>query len=120
MQNRGVLDAIRAAREHAAEGRKALVEASPQALERCAEALRAAIAGLNRRRSAPVGGEPSDPVRREALRLQTDLRLLTRLLEHAAEYHAGWLGFAGSACAGYTGSGAAAEVPRRGRLLTQG
>ena len=120
MRNRGVLDAIRAAREHAEEGRKALVEASPAALERCAEALRSASAGLSGRRAAPGGGAPPDPVKREALRLQKDLRLLTRLLEHASEYHAGWLGFAGSACAGYTGSGAAAEVPRRGRLLTQG
>ena len=120
MQNRAVADAIRAARERAEEGRKALVEASPAALERCAEALMAASAGLRRSRAAPVSIEPSNPARREALRLQTDLRLLSLLLEHASEYHAGWLGFAGSACAGYTGSGAAAEVPRRGRLLTQG
>ena len=116
----GLIGAVRAARDQAAEGRKALVEASPAALERCAEALNAAVAGLRACRMESAADGRSEPARTEALRLQADLRGLSRLLEHAAAYHASWLGFAGSVWAGYTGSGSAAEVPRRGRLLTQG
>jgi hypothetical protein len=128
MQEGLIHTALRAAREQAEEGRKALVEGSPAALERCAEALNAAIAGLRAGHaehlgaggSAGMGGRGADLARAEAQRLHADLRVLTRLLEHAAGYHARWLGFAGSAWAGYTGSGSAAGVPRRGRLLTQG
>lgn len=118
MEDRAIYEDVRAARAQAEEGRKSLVEASPAALERCAESLKAAITGLIRCRAARGG--PSEQVRTEALRLRADLGALTRLLDHAAEYHARWMGFAGSVWAGYTGSGAAADVPRRGRLLTQG
>ena len=120
MQSRLIYEGIGVAREQAEQARNALTEASPAALERCSEALKAAIAGLERRRTESAVGGPSEPARSEALRLRTDLRVLTRLLEHAAAYHARWLGFAGSAWAGYTGTGAAAGVTRPGRILTQG
>ena len=120
MQDGLIYTAVRAARDQAEEGRKTLEEASPAALERCAAALDTAIAGLRACRAEPAAGGLSDAARSEALRLRADLRALARLLEHAAAYHARWLGFAGSAWAGYTGSGSAADVPRRGRLLTQG
>jgi hypothetical protein len=120
MSNRLIYEAIRAAREQAEEARRALAEASPASLEHCAEALNTAVSRLDRcRQDAPIG-RPSGRLRSEALRLRADLRVLTLLLKHAAGYHAGWLGFSGSAWAGYTCSGAAAGVPRYGRLLTQG
>jgi len=116
---RPIDEAVRTARERLAEGRNALIEASPAALDRCAESLKAGIASLEQCRVAENGG-PSDRARREMLRMRADLRVLRRLLEHAAGHHARWLEIAGSFCAGYTGTGAAAEVERRGRLLTQG
>ena len=113
-------EAVRTARERLAEGRKALIEASPAALESCAACLRAGIVSLEQCRDAVADGGSSPRAGTEALRVRTELRLLSRLLEHAAEYHARWMGVANSAWAGYTAAGTAAEVGRRGRLLTQG
>ena len=49
-------EAVRTARERLAEGRKGLIEASPAAMESCAECLRDVIADLRQCRDALAGG----------------------------------------------------------------
>jgi len=106
------------ARERLAEGRKALIEASPAALESLRACLRPGFVSLEQCRDAVADGGSS--LAPEPKCCGADgTRLLSRLLEHAAEYQRQLMGLRAR-----LGPDIPAperlRVGRRGRLLMQG
>jgi hypothetical protein len=96
-----------------------LVDASPEALERCQGALERAVSELAGFRSTCAavsnGGARStaDGLRAEVLRAAA-------LLQSLADFYHGWERILGAMSAGYTATGDPAAVARRGRLYCRG
>jgi hypothetical protein len=95
---------------------------SPAAVDRCTVAIGSAISLLGEWRKRFQGHDPitNRMTVEEALRLRATVQRVSRLLEAAAAYHAGWRQALGSLCAGYTASGGAAAAARPGRLCLRG
>lgn len=99
---------------------EALLESpSPSGLDRCAEALGAAIAALRQRPNQ--SGMPRDT--RPAANVLAVRRAVLRcaaLLNKAADFRMGWSAMAASMCAGYTALGAPAQTIHPARVWVRG
>jgi hypothetical protein len=97
-----------------------LVAASPEALDRCQEALQRAVSGLTDFRSQCLRAPDDAGVRSTAGGLRSEVRRAARLLESLAGFYHGWERILGAMSGGYTADGAPATVVRHGRLYCRG
>ncbi|HUI77679.1 MAG TPA: hypothetical protein VLY24_07170 [Bryobacteraceae bacterium] len=116
-----VVEQLADAREKLDRACELLLAPSPEALDRCAPLLEAAIHRLAACRSiiaAPPRTDPGAP--EEGRRLRMAVRKTRRLLESAAAYHHNWLRRAGTMSAGYDNRGEPAAIPHGRRLILRG
>ncbi|MCS6953093.1 MAG: hypothetical protein RMK57_12030 [Bryobacterales bacterium] len=88
------------------------VEASPASLEQCALVLEEVSSRLREARRPPAGGWSEAT----ALALRRHIERLAAILEHAAEFHRGWVRMRNALTAGYGCHGAPAEFSPEPRL----
>jgi hypothetical protein len=120
-QAHGVTEQLAAARKETERACDLLLAPSPEALDRCASLLQAAVAQVTASKAAlasPAQREPGATA--EGRRLQAAVRRARRLLEAAAEYHQNWARRIGTMSAGYDGRGEPAAVERGRRLIIRG
>jgi plasmid stabilization system protein ParE len=97
-----------------------LVAASPEALERCQEALQHAVTELAgfRSKCRELPGTPA--VRSLAYGLRAEVLRAGRLLQSLSGFYRGWERILGAMSAGYTATGDPAPVVRHGRFCCRG
>lgn len=88
------------------------VDASPAALEECAQALEQAHAHLLRARGEGMPGLPPEAIQE----LRREIGRLAAILEQAATFHQGWVRLRNALTAGYSCHGAPAEFCPQPRL----
>ena len=120
MRAAGPADGLAEASSAVARVSKHLENPCPACLEDSAQALQAAIAGLNLSRDSLAKGATDGRALEKLHRLRADLRQAGRLLESAAEFYRGWERILGSMSGGYTAGGEPAPVVRTGKLSCQG
>jgi hypothetical protein len=97
-----------------------LIATTPEALNRCQEALAQAVYELREFRSQ-CGESPGDSTALStAAALRGELRRANRLLQNLASFYRGWERILGTMSAGYTSGGDPAPVARTGRLCCRG
>jgi len=113
---------MRLAAAHAAVARACgwLESPSPANLDRCAMMLEKAAADLAEGRGKLAEARRSAASLAEAHRLRGAIEGAGTLLHKAFEYHARWNQILGAMAGGYTATGDAAPVARRGRVLVRG
>jgi hypothetical protein len=117
----GVTGQLAAARKELERACDLLLAPSPEALDRCADLLQAAVAQVTASQAAiatPAEREPGAAA--EGRRLQSAVRRARRLLDAAAEYHQNWARRMGTLSAGYDSRGEPAAVERGRRLIVRG
>jgi len=97
-----------------------LVDATPEALDRCQGALRQAVSQLVDFRETYRRLPLHAGVRSTAGGLRAEVRRAARLLESLASFYHGWERILGAMSAGYTARGDPAPVVRSGRLCCRG
>lgn len=99
-----------------------LLDPIPEHLDRSAELLAEAVNHLSAWSEASASAAASRSGRQavEVRQLRSGLARARRLLEAAAEFHAGWVSCAGALCAGYTRCGQPGLVAHNSRLWAQG
>jgi len=93
---------------------------SPANLDRCAGVLEKAAADLAEGRGKLREARRNAACLAEAQRLRSAIERAGTLLCKAFEYHARWNRILGAMAGGYTATGDAAPVVRRGRVLVRG
>ena len=93
--------------------RLALLTPSPEEVWLCLPGLEEAVRCL-------TATEQESPNTAELRALKSDLRIVTRLIEHGAALHQGWARLLGAVTAGYTATGDAAPVAAFGSLSIVG
>ena len=116
----GVGERMTAARAAVEQSCQLLLDPSPEALDRCAGFLSAAIGELaaGRDQMGPSKGDLG--VSAEVRQIQAKVRLAGCLLENAAAYHFRWNRILGSMMRGYTARGEPPAVARHGCLAVEG
>jgi plasmid stabilization system protein ParE len=97
-----------------------LVDASPEAVERCQGALERAVSELAEFRSKGAAVPGNGGARSAAYGLRAEVRRAAGLLQSLADFYHGWERILGAMSAGYTATGDPAAVARRGRLYCRG
>jgi hypothetical protein len=97
-----------------------LVAASPEALDRCQDALQRAVSELADFRSKDPRIPADAGFRSMAHGLRCEVRRAARLLQSLSDFHYGWERILGSISAGYTVHGDPAPVARSGRICCRG
>jgi hypothetical protein len=97
-----------------------LVEASPEALERCQGALEHAVSELGEFQSKCSAVTEIATARSTAHGLRAEVRRAAGLLQSLADFHHGWARILGAMSLGYTSTGDPATVGRQGRLYCRG
>lgn len=108
----GAAPELVAGREMAEQVCQLLVTATPEALESCTGVLSAAVEKLR-----SIGGDPDAA---EARRLYLAVRKATKLLQNAADYHAGWISWLDARTGGYGASGEPERMARRRLVCVRG
>jgi hypothetical protein len=96
-----------------------LVEATPAALEDCAETLAAAARRLAGLGPALDGVSGSADALAEGWRLRRNLAIAGKLLGNVAAYHGGWCDRLAAQVAGYAPGGRPAALTRAGRIWVE-
>ena len=108
----GAAPELVAGRELAEQVCQLLVTATPEALESCTDLLRAAVEKLH-----SVGGYPDAA---ESRRLYFAVRKAAKLLQNAADYHAGWVSWLDARTGGYQATGELESIARRRLVCVRG
>ena len=96
-----------------------LVEATPAALDDCAETLAVAARRLAGLRPALEGLSGSADALAEGWRLRRNLGTAGKLLANAAAYHRGWADRLAAHAGGYAPDGRPAPVTQAGRIWVE-
>jgi hypothetical protein len=96
-----------------------LVAPSPAVLDGCSRTLESAFGELREFRRG-LEGRAEPEARARLLKLRASLRLASRLLDTAAEFHTGWSRILGAMTGGYTPEGSAAVLTTRPRVCLEG
>ncbi len=108
------------ARAHVAELRAALFSPDPEAILACVPGLALAAECIHTV-ECDLREQPSISIDdlRELNGLKSDLRAVSKLIEHGARFYRGWARILGSA-SGYTASGEAAALAPAGSIAVKG
>lgn len=113
-------DHLVAARSEVVRACELLIASTPEALNRCQEALERAVSELAGFRSQRLEAPCASEARAMAYALRTEVLRARRLLQSLAGFYQGWERVLGTLSGGYIASGDPAPVARLGRLYCRG
>ena len=116
MPSAQVAERLGAARSDVKRACDLLIAPTPEALNRCQDALQRAVSELMAVRAE--GGAMIAPDLRADLR--ADVRRVRQLLQNLASFYRGWERILGTMSGGYTCGGSPAPVNRQGRICCRG